>query len=655
MRYSHLLIPTVKEVPAEAEIPSHQLMIRAGFIRKLASGTYTYLPLGWRSLRKVMNIVREEMDFAGAQEVSMPILQPMELWEQTGRNVVFQDIMCKFTDRHGRQNVLAPTAEEVVTSLVAGEVKSYKQLPVNLYQINTKFRDEFRPRFGVLRSREFIMKDAYSFDATVDGVNDSYQKMYHAYCRIFSRCGLNYVTVEADSGGMGGSDTEEFMVPCSAGEDIIVHTEDYSYAANIEKAEVDPAPAVKAGADAPNPEEVHTPGVGTIDAVCEFLGTQPSEMIKTLIYWKTDSQVQQKLIDLQAQIVHQTAELAREERAREGALDDDQKYRVSGEFAEKLGDAQAAAEVRRSRLASLKEELCTEYGKLDVLVALLRGDHEANEMKIASAVGHGVELADERTIEELTGAKVGFAGPVGLVEKVCRLVVDPAVAAMPLGVSGANRTDYHVRNVVPGRDFPLEGERAQVADIRNAAEGDTRDGKALLFARGIEVGHIFKLGTKYSRQLGATFLDEDGKEQPCIMGCYGIGINRILASAIEIGHDKDGCILPVSIAPFEVMVIRLNADKENVTIESERIYAELKGRGADVLLDDRDARPGVKFKDADLIGIPLRIVVGDRGLKEGKVEIKRRTDEKPTLVEAASAVDEAMDILRQMRDALKTE
>ncbi|MFP4054838.1 MAG: proline--tRNA ligase [Phycisphaerae bacterium] len=655
MRYSQLLIPTVKEVPAEAEIPSHQLMIRAGFIRKLASGTYTYLPLGWRSLRKIMNIVREEMDFAGAQEVSMPILQPMELWEQTGRNVVFQDIMCKFTDRHGRQNVLAPTAEEVVTSLAAGDIKSYKQLPVNLYQINTKFRDEFRPRFGVLRSREFIMKDAYSFDATVDGVNDSYQKMYRAYCRIFSRCGLNYVTVEADSGGMGGTDTEEFMVPCSAGEDIIVHTEDYSYAANIEKAEVDPAAAVAAGADAPNPEEVHTPGVGTIEAVCEFLGTEPSEMIKTLIYWKTAPDVQQKLIDLQSQIVHQQAELAREERTLEGAVEDDQENRVSGEFAEKMDDARAAVEMRRSRLASLKEQLCTEYGKLDVLVALLRGDHEANEMKIAAAVGHAVELADERTIEELTGAKVGFAGPVGLVEKVCRLVVDPAVAAMPTGISGANRTDYHVRNVVPGRDFPLEGERVQVADIRNAAEGDTHDGKALLFARGIEVGHVFKLGTKYSKHLGATFLDEDGKEQPCIMGCYGIGINRILASAIETGHDKDGCILPVSIAPFEVMVVRLNADKENVTVESERIYAELKSRGADVLLDDRDARPGVKFKDADLLGIPLRIVVGDRGLKEGKVEIKRRTDEKPTLVEAASAVEEAMDILRQMRDALKTE
>ncbi len=656
MRYSQLLIPTVKEVPAEAEVVSHQLMIRAGFIRKLASGTYTYLPLGWRTLLKIVAIIRDEMNAAGAQEVSMPILQPMELWEQTGRDVVFQDIMCDFVDRHGRRNVLAPTAEEVVTSLAANEIRSYKQLPVNLYQINTKFRDEFRPRFGVLRSREFLMKDAYSFDADVAGVDESYRKMYDAYCRVFKRCGLNYMTVEAESGGMGGTDTEEFMVACEAGEDTIVHTADGSYAANIEKAEVDPpAPGDTRGGDIPAMEPVHTPDVGTIEAVCEFLKTDPDEMIKTLIYWKTDPAVQKRLGELQDAIVAEQAQLAGDERGLVDAKEADENNRSSGEFTQEMDDLQAAVEMRRNRLAEHKEELCKEYGRLDVLIALLRGDHAANELKIAAAVGHGVELADEHTIEELTGAKVGFAGPADLVDKVCRIIVDPAVAAMPSGTTGANRTDYHMLNVVPGRDFPLEGENVLVADIRNAARGDTHDGKELLFARGIEVGHVFKLGTKYSKQLGATFLDEDGKEQPCVMGCYGIGVNRIFASAIETGYDRNGCILPASIAPFEVIVVRLNADKEDVTREAERIYRELSDAGADVLIDDRDARPGVKFKDADLLGIPLRIVVGDRGLKEGNVEIKRRTDEKPTLTPVGEVVASAMEILEEMRASLQPE
>jgi prolyl-tRNA synthetase len=570
--------------------------------------------------------------------------------------VVFQDIMCDFVDRHGRRNVLAPTAEEVVTSLAANEIRSYKQLPVNLYQINTKFRDEFRPRFGVLRSREFLMKDAYSFDADVDGVDESYRTMYDAYCHIFKRCGLSYVTVEAESGGMGGTDTEEFMVACEAGEDVIVHTEDYSYAANIEKAEVDaPQPAGERSGDIPAMEPVHTPDVGTIEAVCEFLGTEPSEMIKTLIYWKTDPAVQKRLGELNEQIIGEQAQLAADERALAEAREANEENRVSGEFTQEADDLTSAVEMRRSRIGDLKEELCKEYGKLDVLIALLRGDHEANELKIASAVGHSVELADEATIEDLTGAKVGFAGPADLADKVCRVVVDPAVASMPSGVTGANRTDYHTRNVVPGRDFPLEGEHVVVADIRNAAPGDTHDGKPLQFARGIEVGHVFKLGTKYSKQLGATFLDEDGKEQPCVMGCYGIGVNRIFASAIETGHDKNGCVLPASIAPFEVIVVRLNADKEDVTREAERIYSELSATGADVLIDDRDARPGVKFKDADLLGIPLRIVVGDRGLKEGNVEIKRRTDEKPTLTPVGEAVGAAMEILREMRAALQPE
>ena len=585
MRYSQMLIPTVKEVPAEAEIPSHQLMIRAGLIRKLASGTYTYLPLGLRCLHKIMAIVREEMNAAGAQEILMPILQPMELWQQTGRDKDYGPTMCHFLDRQGRDNALAPTAEEVVTSLLAGEVASYKQLPVNLYQINTKFRDEFRPRFGVLRSREFLMKDAYSFHADAASLDETYQKMYRAYCRIFTHCGLKYVSVEAESGPIGGSGSHEFMVPCAAGEDVIVHTEDGRYAANIEKAEVDPpagstgVPPVSGTTGVPPVEEVHTPGVGSIEAVTKFLGCQPKDMIKTLI------------------------------------------YTAGGE----------------------------------VVLALLRGDHEANEHKLNRALGATAAMADPTTIAKTTNAAVGFAGPQGLIDKIGKLVIDHTVAAMAVGVTGANKTDYHMRNVVPGRDFPLAGEKVIVADIRNAVAGDTHQGRPLTFSRGIEVGHVFKLGTKYSEKLGAKFDDETGASRPCIMGCYGIGINRILASAIEMdsGHDANGCVLPASIAPVEVEVLAINLDNPQVKAEAERMYDELKAAGYDVLLDDRDARAGVKFKDADLLGIPLRIVVGEKNIKDGKVEIKRRTDAKPAIIPATEAVAAARKILDEMRAALQ--
>ena len=573
MRYSQLLIPTVKEVPAEAEVVSHRLMIRAGFIRKVASGTYTYLPLGWRTLRKIMEIVRQEMNAAGAQEVSMPILQPLELWQQTGRDVDYGENLCTFTDRHGRLNALSPTAEEVVTSLVAAEISSYRQLPINLYQIGPKFRDEFRPRFGVLRSREFMMKDAYSFDADEAGLDASYRAMHDAYCRIFGRCGLQYVIVQAETGEIGGTGSQEFMVPCETGEDVIVRTADGSYAASLGKAEVDPLPKAEPLADPPAMEEVHTPGVGTIDAVCAFLGTRPEEMIKTLIYAAADR----------------------------------------------------------------------------VYVALVRGDHEVNEGKLREATEPGLELAAESVIQELTTAAVGFAGPMGLAGKVAKMVVDHAVAAMAIGVAGANRTDHHTRNVVPGRDFPLDGENVQVADVRNAVEGDTRGGQELIFQRGIEIGHIFKLGTKYSKALGAVFLDASDAEKPCLMGCYGIGINRIFASAIELYSDDGGCVLPVHIAPFEVEVLPLNNDRDSVVSEARRIHDELTAAGVEVLLDDRDVRPGVKFKDADLIGIPLRVVVGERGLKEGKVEVKRRTDAKPTLVAAADATAEVTRILGEMK------
>ena len=576
MRYSKLLIPTVKEVPSEAEIPSHRLMIRAGYIRKVASGTYTYLLLGWRSMLKIIAIVRQEMDRSGAQEILMPVVQPMELWQQTGRDQAYGETLGRFEDRHGRMNVLAPTAEEVVTSLAAAELQSYKQLPANLYQINTKYRDEFRPRFGVLRSREFIMMDAYSFDADQGGLDKVYKDVYDAWVRIFKRCGVPYVVVEADSGEIGGTGSHEFMVPCETGEDTIVHTEDGTYAANIEKAEVDPPQEDTAKPHAVGDrQEIHTPNVGSIDAVCSFLGTQQAEMIKTLIY--------------------------------------------------------------------------SANGK--TVVALVRGDHEVNEAKLKK-IAPGAAMADEQTIRAATGAAVGFAGPVGLSGTVDLVVVDAWVAGMGAGVTGANKTDYHAKNVVPGRDFPLEGDNVRVADIRNAVEGDRHGGKALTFSRGIEIGHIFKLGTKYSEKLGANVIDEGGASKPCVMGCYGIGINRILASAIEVGNDENGCILPASIAPFEAEVVPVNVEDAAVAAEAERIYQALLNAGVDVLLDDRPARPGVKFKDADLIGIPLRIVIGQRGLKEGNVEIKRRTDAAPTAVPVGEAVGKAMAIVQEMRATL---
>jgi len=584
MRYSRMLIPTVKEVPADAEIPSHQLMIRAGLLRKLASGTYTYLPLGWRSLQKVINIVREEMNKAGAQEILMPAVQPIELWQKTGRDVDYGPTMAKFTDRHGRENVLAPTAEEVVTSLAASEISSYKQLPMNIYQISFKFRDEFRPRFGVLRSREFIMKDAYSFHADAKSLEETYKIMYETYCRIFKRCGLEYVVVEAESGEMGGSGSHQFTIPCESGEDIIVYTEDGSYAANIEKAAVDPLPKQKTEDRGQRtkdrkPEEVHTPNIGSIEAVCAFLKTKPKDMIKTLIYADGNN----------------------------------------------------------------------------VIATLIRGDHDLNPEKLAQALGgKTANLADEATIEKITGAKVGFAGPMGLERKVGKMIIDHAVAAMAVGVTGANKTDYHIKNVVPGRDFPLQGKNIIIADIRNAVEGDTHNGKKLLFKHGIEVGQVFKLGAKYSEKLGAKFLDEAGQEKPCIMGCYGIGINRIIASAIETGNDENGIIFPISIAPFEIIISCVNQDDKEVVKQAEKIYRQLLKKGIDVLLDDRDIRGGVKFKDADLLGIPVRITVGSKSVAEGNVEIKLRRESQNQKVSIKEAADKTVELVNSLKKQLNS-
>ena len=570
-------------------------MIRAGLIRKVASGTYTYLPLGWRSLLKVIEIVREEMNKAGAQEILMPAVQPIELWQKTGRDIDYGPTMFRLDDRHGKGNVLGPTAEEVVTYLAAGEIKSYKQLPINLYQISAKFRDEFRPRFGPIRSREFIMKDAYSFDADHAGLDKSYKAMYDAYCRIFKRCGLEYVVVEAEVGEMGGSGSHQFTVPCESGEDTIIYTEDGSYAANLERAAVDPLPRDEgretrderrrlAGTpvvpvEIPPMQDVHTPNIGSIEAVCAFLKTQPKDMIKTLIFTAEDSAV----------------------------------------------------------------------------AALVRGDHDLNPEKLTQALdGKHVELADEPTIEKVTGAKVGFAGPMGIADKVSKMIVDHAVAAMAVGVTGANKTDYHVKNVVPGRDFPLQGQNVTVADVRYAVQGDTHNGKKMLFKKGIEVGQVFKLGTKYSEKLLAKFLDQDGAEKPCLMGCYGIGINRILASAIELGNDENGIIWPITIAPFEVLITCVNQDDQVIAQTAENIYQQLLDKGVDVLLDDRNVRGGVKFKDADLIGIPVRVTVGKKSLADDNAEIKLRNESQSKNVPAEKAPDKVIELVNLLKERLKT-
>ncbi|KPK44081.1 MAG: hypothetical protein AMJ65_04055 [Phycisphaerae bacterium SG8_4] len=580
MRYSRLLVPTVKEIPAEAEATSHKLMIRAGLCRRVSSGTYTYLLLGQRSLLKIIAIVREEIDRAGAQEILVPSLQPLELWEKTGRSTDYGETMFRLEDRHGKGNVLGPTAEEVFTYLAAGEINSYRQLPINLYQISPKFRDEFRPRFGVIRSREFIMKDAYSFDADPESLEKSYRAMYDAYCRIFTRCGLEYVIVEAESGEMGGSGSHQFTVPCESGEDTIVYTEDSSYAANLERAAVDPLPKQQPRGDVPPAEEVETPNVGTIEAVCEFLKTEPKDMIKTLIYAVAD----------------------------------------------------------------------------EVVAALVRGDHELNAEKLTQTLGGArAELADPMTIEGVTNARVGFAGPIGIADRVSKMIIDHAVAAMAVGVTGANKSDYHVRNVVPGRDFPLAGGNVIVTDLRYAEAGDTHDGKKLLFKKGIEIGQVFKLGTKYSVKLGAKFLDEQGVEKPCLMGCYGIGINRILASAIELGNDQNGIIWPVSIAPFEVLITCVNQNEQDVAKAADGIYQQLMDKAIDVLLDDRPLRGGIKFKDADLIGIPVRVTVGKKSLAEGKVEIKLRSESERQQVPVEEAADEVIAIVADLKDKLKVQ
>lgn len=573
MRWSQALIPTQKESPADAVAPSHILLMRAGMIRPLGAGAYTYLPLGLRVLNKATRIVREEMDAAGALELLMPAIHPVEIWEESGRYGNMGGILMELTLGGDRKAVLGPTHEEVVTDLVRDVVNSYKQLPVTLYQIQTKFRNEPRPRFGILRTREFLMKDAYSFNADLASLNQSYDAMYEAYCRIFDRCGLPFVAVEAESGPIGGDSSHEFMVPCSTGEDVVIRCESCGYAANRERADIgQTATATPKNTDGlPSYEPVSTPNRRTIQEVCDFLKIQDAQTGKLLVF---------------------------------------------------LADGKPVA-------------------------VLVRGDHEANEAKVRRAFGaSSLEPATAEDIQKATGAPMGFLGPVGL---SIPLIVDRAVAAMETAVVGGNEVDVHFKNVVPGRDFPLN----DVRDLRNAVPGDPcpRCNAAMVENQGIEIGHVFKLGTKYSAAMNANYLDDKGHEHPVIMGCYGIGINRILASAVEAGHDANGILWPLSIAPYEVIVVPLQANNEAVMKVAEEITAALEASGADVLLDDRDHRPGVKFKDADLIGVPLRVVVGERGLKDGTIEVKWRTDAQPRTAPLANAAESVIAELAAARKA----
>lgn len=565
MKISEIFAPTLREVPAEAEVISHILMLRAGMIRKAASGVYTFLPLGYRVIKKVIQIVREEMDKKGGQELMLPIIQPAELWMQSGRWHVYGDELFRLKDRHGRDFALGPTHEEIITDLVKGDVRSYKQLPLLLYQIQNKYRDERRPRFGLMRGREFIMKDLYSFDRDKEGLNISYQKMYDAYSRIFTRCGLQFRPVEADPGAIGGSGgTHEFMVVADSGEAAIVYCDTCNYAANVEKAEAVPDSGNTAE-EMKEMQEISTPGARTIDEVTGFLNTGPEKLVKTLIY-RTEA---------------------------------------------------------------------------ETIAAMVRGDREINEIKLQNLLGSlQLEMADERTVQEITGAATGFAGPAGL--KGIRVIADNEIMQMRNIITGANKTDTHMINVNPGRDF----EPDQTADIRMVRAGEKcpRCEGILLEARGIEVGQVFKLGTKYSEALGAKYLDENGREKLMVMGCYGVGVSRTVAASIEQNHDQDGIIWPMPIAPFHAVVVPVSSKDEKQLELAQQIYYSLNDSGVEAIIDDRNERPGVKFKDADLIGFPLRVIVGTKAVEEGTVEIKhRRTGDVRTV-----AVTNAASVIRKI-------
>ncbi|MEX0999446.1 MAG: proline--tRNA ligase [Thermodesulfobacteriota bacterium] len=568
MRYSNYFIPTLKDDPSDAEVVSHKLMIRGGMIRKLAAGIYNYLPLGLRLIGKVEAIVREEMNKAGAIELLMPAVLPGELWEESGRWNYYGKELLRFKDRADREFCIGPTHEEIITDIVRRDISSYKQLPVNLYQIQTKFRDEIRPRFGVMRAREFIMKDAYSFDATVEGAEKSYWSMYEAYTRIFERCGLEFRAVLADTGNIGGNFSHEFMVLAPTGEDIIMSCDKCDYAANLELAEIGGQEVAEyiSEESSDSIKEVHTPNLKSVEKVAQQLNVTPSNLIKTMI------------------------------------------VEVDG----------------------------------NLIAVLVRGDCELSLTKLRKSLGAEiVELATPEQILEATGGPMGFSGPVGL---NIRTVADLSVKTMGTSVTGANKADCHVINVTLGKDFEIK----EFYDIRVASDGDKCskcDGGSLVSTRGIEVGHVFMLGTKYSEAMSATFVDSDGKEKPFIMGCYGIGIGRTVAAAIEQNHDESGMIFPKALAPFQVTVLPLKIKDERILAEAERIYSELIEAGYEAIIDDRDVGPGFKFKDAELIGIPIIVAVGPRTIKDDEAEVKVRKTGDSRNIKLKAVVKEVSELL----------
>ena len=571
MKLSKMHLKTLREVPNEAEIPSHILMMRTGMIRRLASGVYGFMPLGWRSIRKVENIIREEMDATGAQEILMSAVQPAELWQDSGRWFAYGPELWRVKDRHGRDFCLGPTAEEIFTDIVRTDVTSHRQLPMNLYQIQTKYRDEARPRFGLMRSREFIMKDSYSFDKDEAGLDQSYQDMYDAYTKIFNRCGLTFRPVEADTGAIGGSNSHEFTAFSEVGESEIAFCEKCDMAATVERAECVDAPA--SDAEMLPMEEVHTPGTKTIEEVANFLGMDQTQTIKALLFVTYD-----------------------EEQKENGYV-----------------------------------------------AAFVRGDRELNMIKLVNALDipeHSIEFADEEKMGAATGCVGGFTGPVGLHD--CTIVVDSELVGLKNLCAGANKEDHHIKNVNYGRDYKGD----IVVDIKNLKEGDPCPvcGAPVKHTRGIEVGQVFKLGTKYSESMGATYKDENQKDQLIVMGCYGIGVTRTVAAVIEQHHDENGIIWPMSVAPYHVIITLMKPEDEVQAEVAERIYSELGKAGVEVLLDDRKERPGVKFKDADLLGIPVRITVG-RGAADGMIEYKLRRDADKEELTIEAGIAKAIEIV----------
>ncbi len=559
MKASQLFYPTLREVPSEAEIASHQLLLRAGFIRKTTAGVYSYLPLAKRVLRKIENIIREEMDRAGGQELMMPIIQPQELWEKSGRWSVYGDEMFRLYDRHNRGFALGPTHEEIITTLVDAEVQSYRDLPLLLYQIQNKYRDEIRPRFGLMRGREFIMKDLYSFDVDYEGLDVSYKKMYAAYRAIYDRMNLNYRVVEADSGAIGGNESHEFMVLADSGECTVLYCETCDYAANLEKAECTIQDEPSSELNLRDMDKSHTPGLRTVQDLVKNMGIIEKELVKTLMY-------------------------------------------------------------------NADEE---------IIAVVLRGDRDLNEIKLKNYLGcNQLFMADEVSVRERCGAGFGSLGPVGLNTKI---YADLELTQMQNFSCGANEDNYHFSNVNMGRDFIPEA----VVDLRNAVEGDLCPvcSASLHSIRGIEVGHIFKLGTKYSDAMGASFINANGEEKAMVMGCYGIGVSRTMAAAVEQNNDANGIIWPIPIAPYHVIIIPVNAKKEEQMQAANAIYEELMAEGIEVILDDRDERAGVKFKDADLIGIPIKITIGPKSLQEKQAEVKKRWEGETELVSLDQVVN----------------